>query len=217
MANRVVLGRKNITATIDSQIGAGMFYMNNNGSGDNYTDIVVGQLVENTGYTDNPNYVTWVSGNRFHMTYSLTISAGTQLIFGSHGCWVSKTGENVLTAHHEDLLFSTQSYSTNYYPSKHLFVLPTGGAAASTSTVSSTGIATSGSSGTATTLGNQGRVRIIAFGDDMVNSQQITGSTATVTISRNPNIDNRGFENVSGLDYASTTTAQSYFAVNDIF
>jgi len=217
MANRVLLGRKNITATIDSQIGAGMFYMNNNGSGDNYTDIVVGQLVENTGYTDNPNYVTWVSGNRFHMTYSLTISAGTQLIFVNLGCWIGKAGKDVLTAHQEDLLFSTQSYSTSYYPSRHLFVLPTGGAAPSTNTISSTGIATNGSSGTATTSPKQGKVRMIFYGDDVVAQVQVTGNTTSAAVSRSSTIDNRVFDNISGLDYSNTTTLQKYFAINDLF
>ena len=216
MTNRVVLGRKNITATIDSQIGAGMFYMNNNGSGDNYTDIVVGQQIENTGYTANPTYVTYISGNRFHMNYSLTISAGTQLIFVNLGCWISKAGKDVLTAHHEDLLFSTQGFSTSYYPSKHMFVHSTGGAAASTSTVSSVAIATSGSSGTVTALAKQGKVRFISYGDDLVNSQQITGNTASATISRNTSIDNRGFAGGS-LELENTTTSQKYFAINDIF
>lgn len=96
MGNRVAIGRyETCTATIDSQIGAGMFYMKNV-SGDDYTKIRLGQGIEGTGYTANNSYVTWLSGTRMHMTYSLNIDAGTRLTFIDNGLFIAQAGDNVL-------------------------------------------------------------------------------------------------------------------------
>ena len=127
---------------------------------------------------------------------------------GNYGLFISKANQDANSASNENLIFNTVDSGT--FNLKTFQVFATANNASSSSTVESTAIAAGSNSGTGTANTAVGQKLIMkTVGEDYAPLQTYTGSS--VTLARG-SFDYRGFNNVSGLNYANTNEQLTYVA-----
>ena len=129
-----------------------------------------------------------------------------------YGLFISKANQDANSASNENLIFNTASSST--FSLKTLQLFATANAASSSSTVTSTAVAENASNGSATANTAVGNKLIVkGYGNDLVPLQNYTGSSLTLV---RGDIDNRGFDAISGLGYANSNDQQNYIAITTL-